>query len=139
MPTNNQTKQGHFHVVLITDEIGIFDIFNQIKRYLSEKEPSFLTLIYTIKSADNEHIPYSRELQILEKRFVEKLVVFQLKKAAIAFYSSGIIQEFVEAVINSSITEKMQFIIAGDEEFSSRVHDVLEFLSIQPQSIKEIK
>ena len=139
MPNPDQTEQSRSHTVFIADEIGIFDIFNQIKYYLSEKESSFLTLLYATKSTEDELKPYWRELQLLEKRFAEKLVVIQLKKAAIAFYRSGIIQEFIEAVINSSITEKMQFIVAGNEEFSTRVHEVLEFLSIQPQSITAIK
>ena len=136
MQTKNQILSKDSHLVFITDETGIFDTFEQIKGQLSQLTASFITLIYAVNERNNNHSPFLRELNILEKRFSEKFIVHKLHTDLVTFYVSSIIQEFLEAIINTSIEQKMEFSIFGSAEFVNQITDILGFLNIKSIFIK---
>lgn len=136
MQTRNQHQPQDSQLVFITDETGIFNTFEQLKGQLSQLTAHFITLLYTVNENDTHHFPYHHELEILEKRFSEKFIVHKLHTDSVTFYVSSIIQEYLEAIINSSIEPKMEFSIFGSSEFVNQISDILGFLNIKSSLIK---
>jgi hypothetical protein len=136
MQTKNQSLPKDSQLVFITDETGIFDTFEQLKGQLGQLTARFITLIYAVNETDNDHFPFFRELNILEKRFSEKFIVHKLPSDSVPFYVNSIIQECLEAIINSSIEPKLEFSIFGAYEFVNQINDILGFLNIKSTFIK---
>jgi hypothetical protein len=122
--TKNQ-KNENIHLVLISDENGIFDAFLLIKKELIANAASCLSLVYAIPK-QKQHPLFEQELTFLEKRFSQSLLVY---KVAIDFDSGCISQEFIEALINSNMSEKMTFLLFGNDEFISSLSEILNFLN----------
>ena len=136
MQTKNQLLPNDSQLVFITNETGIFDAFEQIKGQLSQLTAPFITLIYAVNESNNNQFPFLRELTILEKRFSGKFIVHKLQTDSVTFYVSSIIQEFLEAIINSSIEPKLEFSIFGHAEFVNQITEILGFLDVKSSFIK---
>lgn len=120
------------HLILICDESGIFDAFKTLKKHLGSRGENFLSLIYSVP--ENYLNPlFEREITILEQRFFHNLYTYTLK---IEPGKYDLIQEIIEAIINSNTNLKMQFLIFGKEEFAEYVSGVLEYLNMDTISIK---
>jgi len=129
---NRNSKKNKFHLVLICDETGIFDAFKIIKEHLGSSGDTFLSLIYSVP--ENYINPlFEREITILEKRFSHNLYTYTLKVGPGMF---DLIQELIEAIINSNTNLKMHFLIFGKEEFAEYVSGVLEYLYVDIFSIE---
>lgn len=120
-------------LVFVTDEHGIFEAFEHIKSQLSQLTVRFITLIYALNESNCNFFPFSNELNILEKRYSEKFNVQKLHSDSITNSSNALIQEFVEAMINSSIDPKLEFSIFGHVEFVNQIADILNFLNVNTQ------
>ena len=128
----SNSKKTKFHFVLICDESGIFDAFRIIRESLGGRGKIFLSLIYSVP--ENYLNPlFEREIAILEKRFSHNLYTHTLKVESGKY---DLIQELIEAIINSNTNLKMQFLVFGKEEFVNYVSEVLEYLNIDTFSIK---
>lgn len=129
---NNKNITNKSHLVLICDETGIFDAFRIIKEHLGNECDKFLSLIYSVPE-NYLHPLFEKEISILEKRFSHNLYAYTLK---VEHRKYDLIQEFIEAIINSNTELKMQFFIFGFEEFTDYVSKVLRHLNIDTYSIK---
>ena len=136
MQTKNQLLPIDSQLVFITDETGIFDTFEQLKGQLSQLTAPFITLIYTVSERNNDHFPFLLELNILEKRFSEKFITHKLHTDSVTSYVSSVIQEFLEAIINSRIEPTLVFSIFGHAEFVNQTTDILGFLDVKSSFIK---
>ena len=126
------SKKNNFHFVLICDENGILDAFKFIKDHLGTRGNIFLSLIYTLpKNCPNPL--FERELNILEKRYSCHLFTYILK---IEQGELGYLQEFIEAIINSNTFLRMRFSVFGNELLVKYVYEVLEYLSVDSNSIE---
>ncbi len=125
-----QKKSSHF--VLICDESGIFNTIRVIKDKLGVGNKVFISLIYVIHSNILNPM-FEMELKILEKRFLQDLLVHNLKIEPREYET---IQEFIEAVMNSNTNSELRFSIAGNLEFVDYVSGVLSFLNIDIHNIK---
>ncbi|MFH0841718.1 MAG: hypothetical protein V1903_03760 [Bacteroidota bacterium] len=127
-----KSKKYKFHLVLISDETGIFDAFKIIKEHLGRRDEKFLSLIYSVP--ENYLNPlFEREIAILEKRFSHNLYTYTLKVEPGKY---GIIQESIEPIINSNPNLKMQFLVFGNEEFVDYVSGILGYLNVDTFSIE---
>ncbi len=131
MQAKKQLLPNDSQLVFITDETGIFEAFEQLKSQLSQLTTHFITLIYAVSERDINHYPFLRELDILEKRYSEKFIVHRLHTDSVTFYINNIIQEFLEAIINSNLEPKLEFSIFGPDEFVNQITDILGFLNIK--------
>ncbi len=122
--TKNQ-KNKNVHLILISDENGIFDAFLLIKKTLIAKTASCISLVYAVPT-QRQHPLFEQELTFLEKRFSQDLLVY---KVAIDPDSCSISQEFIEALVNSNMSEKMTFVLFGNDEFISSLSEILDFLN----------
>ena len=132
--TNNNsiTRKIKIHLVLICDETGIFDAFKTIKEHLGSRNEKFLSLIYSVPINFINPL-FEREISILEKRFSHNLYTYILK---IESGNEYLIQEYIEAIINSNTNLKMQFLISGNAEFVDYVSEILVYLNIDTFSIE---
>jgi hypothetical protein len=129
---NRDSKEYKLHLVLICDEYGIFDAFSSIKEHLGNRSEDFLSLTYSIP--ENYLNPlFERELAILEKRFSHNLFTYTVKVEPGEY---DLIQELIEAIINSNTNLKMQFLVFGNYEFVDYVSGVLGYLNIDTFSIE---
>lgn len=129
---NNNNKKSKFHLVFICDETGIFDAFKIIRERLASGDEIFLSLIYSVP--ENFLNPlFEKEISILERRFSHHLFTCTLKVEPGAY---ELIQEFIEAIINSNTKLEMQFLIFGNDEFADYVAGVLGYLDIDALSVK---
>ena len=126
------TRKIKIHLVLICDETGIFDAFRTIKQHLGSREEKFLSLIYSVPK-DFLNPLFEREISILEKRYSHNLYTYILRVEPDKDY---LIQEYIEAIINSNTNSKMQFLIFGNVEFVDYVSGVLAYLNIDAVSIE---
>jgi len=127
-----KSKKNKFHLVLISDETGIFDSFREMKEHLGSTDVIFLSLIYCVP--ENYLNPlFEKEITILEKRFSHNLYAYTLKVKPGMY---DLIQEIIEAVINSNTNLKMQFLIFGNAEFVDYVSGILGYLDIDTFSIE---
>jgi hypothetical protein len=125
---NKYKRNGHgFHFIIICDEGGIFDAFYFIKDKLAGSGTAFLSLIYSV-SDKNPHLLFEQELSILEKRFSDNIIVHILR---IDTTNYCIVQELIEATINSNTLPVMKFSVFGNAEFVNYVHGVLRFLDVK--------
>jgi hypothetical protein len=123
---NRAGRKNNSHLILICDDAGIFDAFKLLKLTLGGRLDTFLTLIYVIP--ENILYPlFERELRILGDRFSSIFFVYSLKIKPGAY---ELIQESIEAIINSNINLKMHFSVFGNEEFVIYVTGVLEYINI---------
>ena len=128
---NSNPKNRKNHLVLICDETGIFDAFKTIKLHLGSRDEMVLSLIYSV-SVNFIYPLFVRELSILEKRFSHNLNTYTLKVEPGKY---DLIQEFIEAVINSNTNLEMQFLISGNDAFVNYVSGVLKYLTIDTFSV----
>lgn len=135
MQTKKQFPFKDSQLVFITDETGIFELFEQLKSGISQLTTHFITLIYAVNESENNHFPFQLELNILEKRYSEKFIVHKLHTDSITFYVNSLIQEFLEAIINSNLEPKLEFAIFGTDEFVNQNGDILVFLNIESINI----
>lgn len=129
---NRNTRKNKFHLVLICDETGIFDAFKTIKERLGNNGEIFLSLIYSVP-VNYLNPLFEREISILEKRFSHNLYAYTIKVEPGKY---DLIQEFIEAIINSNTNLKMEFMIFGNEEFADYVSGFLGYLNMDTVSIK---
>lgn len=129
------TSRNNLHLVTICDEEGVFEAFNLIKALLPVEAGSNISFVYAIADL-NPRILFIRELSILEKRFPESFYVHKLNVDSIPYGISSIIQEFLEAIINTNFSLIIKFSIFGDESFSSHVLGILRFLNINSTDIQ---
>lgn len=129
--TRQRFGNRDFHLVIICDREGIFDAFEQVKNCLSTRENLWLSFIYAT-SEDDTHPLFEQELSILEYRFFEYLLVYQPKIESDSFCFK---QELLEAIVNSSLSPSIKFILFGSEEFVNHVDGLLRYLSILPGAI----
>jgi ferredoxin-NADP reductase len=116
------------HFVITCDETGIFEAFYAIKdRLAAGRGTDFISLIYTV-SDKNLHPFFKQELNILEKRFSDFLIVHISRIDTKKYY---IKQELIEATINSNTLPKMKFLVFGNTEFVNYVSRVLRFLDVK--------
>jgi hypothetical protein len=125
-------KHPDTHLVVICDEAGIFDAFQQTKEALSDRTYSWLSLIYAFPGG-NHAILFDQELRILEKRFLESLQIYRINSTSV---NVAIRQDLVEAIINSNILKELSFEIFGTPDFSLRIFEMLIFLGISPSLIQ---
>lgn len=128
-------KKGKSHLVLICDEIGIFDAFRLIKDHLGTKSENFLSLIYSVPEGLVNPL-FEREISVMEKRFSHNLFTYTLK---IEPGNYETIQEFIEVIINSNTGLRMRFMIFGIEAFADYASGVLRYLNIDSISIQKSK
>lgn len=130
----NKSKIGKLdsHLVIICDEEGIYEAFNLVKESLVVEENIWLSFIYAT-SERNGHPLFEQELSILEYRFFEYLLVYSPK---IEFETSCFKQELLEAIINSNLSPKIEFILFGSNEFVDHADGLLRYLDISSESIK---
>ena len=125
---NKCKRNGNgFHFVIICDETGIFDAFYFVKDKLAGCGTAFLSLIYSV-SDKNPHPLFEQELCILEKRFSDDIIVHILRIDTTKY---GLIQELIEATINSNTLPVMKFSVFGNAEFVNYVYGVLRFLDVK--------
>ena len=124
-------QENNYHLVLICDDSGIFDTYKILRDKLWGGNNLLLSLIYTIPT--NKINPlFERELRILNKRFSHNLSVYKLRIDPENF---ELIQEFIEAVINSNTCTKVQFSVSGKMEFVDYVSGVLRYLNVNEDTI----
>jgi ferredoxin-NADP reductase len=119
------------HYVYLGDKEGMGEIFVKLKKVLASQPDTLVTLIYC--SAEDNLI-FSFELEILQKRYPSRLLVYHLKNSPID--AAAMLQELLEALINTDTSDNLMFILSGDEEFVHVVTDRLWFLGISKQQIK---
>lgn len=123
------------HVVFITGENGIVNVFERLKSRLKNDTESCLTLIY-FTSAYIAQPLFKAELENLEKRFPSKLITHFLfcrnQELPESFEAH---QQILEIVINSNTCSRIQFLISGNQEMISTIQDRLQFLGIQSNHI----
>ena len=129
---NRDTRKNKIHLVLICDETGIFDAFKTTKEHLGSMDENFLSLIYYVPQIYLNPL-FEREIAILEKRFSHNLYTYTLKAESMNDY---LLQEIIEAIINSNTNLKMQFRIYGNVEFVDYVSEVLGYLNTDTFSIQ---
>lgn len=122
-----KNKIQNFHFVYFTDEQGVFNAFEHVKGVLAQYPDSFLSFIYAV-SKNSSRFLFQQELEILEQRFQKNLIVYPLIYCSSESYIN---QEFIEALINSNISENMNFLLFGNSEFIYQLTSSLGFLGIQ--------
>jgi hypothetical protein len=125
-------KENKIHHVLICDETGIFNAFKKLKEHLGNNVETFVTLIYSVPGNYLNPL-FEREITILEKRFSHTLVTYTLRSNSGEYDH---IQEFIEAIINSNTTLKIEFLVFGNFEFVDYVSGVLGYFNIETYSIE---
>jgi len=125
------TDKTSLHSVYIVDEEGISKIFTELKHMLTSHADNHTTLIYF--SPENNFL-FGRELEILQKRYPSQLVLYPVREKVID--ASTLLQELLEAVINSNTKHRLIFILSGDEELIYIVSNQLWFLGISKDQIK---
>ena len=121
-------NEKSLHAVYIVNEDGLNKVFTDIKETLASQNDA--TLIYF--SAENDFV-YSRELNILRKRYPSQFVIYKIRESVLDKPSS--FQELLEAIINANTKEKLIFVLSGDEELNHIVSNCLWFLSIDKNQI----
>lgn len=126
--TANKGKRDEYssHLIIVCDEVGIFDAYNLLKDRLAERRNSYVSLIYTI-SDKITHYLFERELSILEKRFSAYLIVHIIRIDTDKYRFK---QELIEATLNSNTSPVMKFSVFGNAEFVDYVYGVLRFLDV---------
>ena len=125
---NKSKRNGHgLHLIIVCDEAGIFDAFYFVKDRMSDGGNPFLSLIYTV-SDKNLHPLFEQELSILEKRFTVNLMVKILR---INTTNYSLVQELIEATLNSNTLPVMKFSVFGSDEFVNYIYGVLKFLDVE--------
>jgi hypothetical protein len=125
---NKCKRDGHgLHLIIVCDEGGIFDAFYFVKDKLADSGTVFLSLIYSVSDKKN-HPLFEHELSILEKRFSDNIIVNILR---IDTTNYCLIQELIEATINSNTLPVMKFSVFGNAEFVNYVHGILTFLDVK--------
>jgi hypothetical protein len=120
-------KTSNIHLVYVTDEEGVFSAFKQVKDDLVVNVIPCLSFIYAV-SNKNSKLLFEQELNFLEKRFPQKLLIY---KVPVRLGLDCINQEFLEALINSNTSEEMTFSLFGNREFVSHLSDILSFLGVK--------
>jgi ferredoxin-NADP reductase len=118
------------HYVYAVDKKGMSDIFIRLKNVLASQPDTLATLIYC--SAEDSFI-FSKELEVLQKRYPSRLLVYLLNSSPIG--AAAMLQEVLESLINADTSDDLLFILSGDEEFINVVTDRLWFLGIGKQQI----
>ncbi len=125
---NKCKRDGHgLHLIIVSNEAGIFDAFYFLKDQLAGRGNAFLSLIYTI-SDKNLHPLFEQELSILEKRFSDDIIIHILRIDTTKYCFR---QELIEATINSNTLPVMKFSVFGNTEFVNYVSGVLRFLDVK--------
>lgn len=126
-----QTKfdKTSFHFVYVVDEEGMNRIFADFKQKLA-----FQHDVTLIRVAAANNFTFNKELEILQKRYSSQLMLYTMIVEVVN--GSALIQEVIEAVINSNTKDKMIFIMSQDEELIHVVSNVLWFLGISKDQIR---
>jgi len=125
------TDKTSLHSVYIVDEEGISKLFTELKQTLASEADYDTTLIYF--SPENEFV-FRRELEILQKRYPTKFILFPVGENVID--ASTTLRELLEAASNSNTKDKLIFILSGDEELIDIVSSQLWFLGIHKNQIE---
>ena len=125
------TDKNSLHSVYIVGEEGISKIFTELKHMLASYADNHTTLVYF--SPENDFI-FARELEILQKRYPTQLALYPVREKVID--ASTLLQELLEAIINSNTKQRLVFILSGDEELIYIVSNQLWFLNISKDQIK---
>ena len=125
---NKCKRNGHgSHLIIVCDEAGILDAFYFVKDKLADSGNAFLSLIYSVPDKKT-HPLFEHELSILEKRFSDNIIVHILR---VDNNNYCLIQELIEATINSNTLPTMKFSVFGNAEFVNYVHGILTFLDVK--------
>lgn len=125
-------RKDKLHLVIICDETGVFDAFRIIKEHLGGNGETYISVVYSVP--DNFLNPlYEREFAILETRFSHHLFKCTLIVEPGNYES---VQEFIEAIINSNTSAKMEFIALGNLEFVSCISGVLKYLDVDEHKVE---
>jgi hypothetical protein len=116
--------------VYIVDAQGIQNAFPKIKTMLKEEPDCYLSVLYFSNDLI-AHALFRRELELLERRFQSRLTVILVDTNEMMMFNS----ERIEVIINCSIVENQQFVVAGEPAFVSLVVGQLLFLSINKNKI----
>lgn len=131
---NNVKNKSGSQIVIICDEPGIYSAFGILKETLKENETAWISLLYEV-SPENVKPLFETELEILENRFRNKLLVFMIRSDTDStFYK----QRILEALINSNTSEEIRFFLSGKPEFEGRVYEILRFLNVEKSTIEII-
>ena len=123
------------HLVFITNESGISSVFESVKAGLGNGSKGCLTLIYSTSAYLSQPL-YKAELESLERRFPSRLIIhYVFGRAQNARENLESHQRVLEIVINSNTCMKMQFLVAGQDEFSGMIIGRLKFLGITTNQI----
>lgn len=131
---NKKRKRGKnkLHLVIICDETGVFDAFKIIKEHLGGSNETIISVVYSVP--DNFLNPlYEKEFAILESRFSHHLFKCTLIVEPGNYES---VQEFIEAIINSNTSARMEFLALGNQEFVSCITGVLRYLDADSLSVE---
>jgi hypothetical protein len=127
------TDQTSLHSVFIIDEKGIISIFPELKQMLALEAESHATIIYC---SDEDNSIFERELEILQKRYPTRLILYPVQANVIDISTS--LLELLEAVINSNTRNRQIFILSGNEELIYIATNHLWFLGISKNQIKTV-
>ncbi|MCU4166049.1 hypothetical protein [Carboxylicivirga caseinilyticus] len=116
------------HYVFITDENGLSDHFNELKKKLRLKVP-MVSLVYLHENKPEESI-FISELKSFRKRFRQQFILHFIKyERAIPEDASHSIQRVLELEINCSLRKRIQFRFYGSTELAEIVKDKIELLN----------
>lgn len=125
------------HLVIISNETGIFETFSFVKATLIIDFTPYLSLIY-IFFEQTGCLLFEKELHILEKRFSGYLTVYKLHVDTLTYRDNLSLHEFIEAFINADISEDIKYKIFGSMDFSDNVCDLLFYLGAKTNMIDKI-
>jgi|WetSurMetagenome_2_1015567.scaffolds.fasta_scaffold692935_1 hypothetical protein len=122
------------HLVVISDEDGVYNAFFHIKDILTKEHNAYLSFIYAIKANSSDTL-FELELLFLEKRYASSFIVY---KTCMGDDVPNINTQLLEALINSNTSEEMNFILYGDHEFVAKMTESIHFLEIKSCEYKII-
>ncbi|SHM95285.1 hypothetical protein [Chitinophaga sp. CF418] len=120
------------HYVFIADDLGIASIYPALKDRLAKQGHTHVSLLYCAAHSSYE---FQRELEILQKHFPTRLLVYYYLKKSTGQWT--IQQSEIEAVLNANTMRQMSFIISGNGLFTANVKELLLFLGIENVAIQE--
>lgn len=132
----NSASDGNpvYNYFFVTDPKGIQLTFEQLKSELEKELDDFITVIYLVPREQSTPL-YSSELDILEYRFIYKLLIYYIYYDYTNFTDQKFSQKILEVLINSNTQNVMHFAINGDKNLVDFTSEMLLFLGINEANI----
>ncbi len=132
----NSASDGNpvYNYIFVTDPKGIQLTFEQLKYELEKELDDFITVIYLVPREQSTPL-YSSELDILEYRFIHKLLIYYIYYDYTNLIDQNLSQKILEVLINSNTGNVMRFFINGDKDLVDFTSDRLLFLGIKESNI----